>query len=148
MNPTFSIQISYVFFNIMDFRRKGARAGDRDEHVPLVAGTIVTMAGPTQRNWLHAVAPGKGERVNITFRNVKEPPSAPGKSDDCMCGPCLVEDTVVPEVSSSLGCALAHGQVPCGPDVLDVPFPVALCRLDEVVHGWDSASLLDSSKNT
>jgi alkylated DNA repair dioxygenase AlkB len=42
--------------------------------MPLTDGSVLIMAGPTQRNWQHSVKRGtveRGERINLTFRSIK-----------------------------------------------------------------------------
>ncbi len=54
---------------VFDMRRKD-RTG-RTIRIPLSHGSLLVMAGDTQRNWLHGIAKtdhDTGERINLTFR--------------------------------------------------------------------------------
>ena len=53
--------------------------------LPLRSGSVVTMGGDTQNNWLHSVPPGKGERINLTFRVVREPSLTSGEFEVIEC---------------------------------------------------------------
>lgn len=57
------------------FRRK-APPGDTVS-LRLTDGSLLVMAGSTQRHWQHRVPkePAEGERINLTFRRVLSPPS-------------------------------------------------------------------------
>jgi alkylated DNA repair dioxygenase AlkB len=49
------------------------RAGRGSHGIDLEHGSLLVMAGPTQRHWLHAVPPTArtvGQRINLTFRRV------------------------------------------------------------------------------
>jgi alkylated DNA repair dioxygenase AlkB len=66
--PTIA-SISLGVERIFDLRRKD-KSG-RTVHVPLTHGSLLVMAGDTQRNWLHGIAKTSeptGERINLTFR--------------------------------------------------------------------------------
>ncbi len=50
-----------------------AREGKQSLGLDLTHGSLLVMAGATQRNWLHAVPPtarAVGPRINLTFRHV------------------------------------------------------------------------------
>lgn len=58
--------------------RMRERNGKRSLGLDLTHGSLLVMAGATQRNWLHAVPPtarAVGPRINLTFRNVQ--PASP-----------------------------------------------------------------------
>lgn len=57
---------------IFDMRRKD-RTGNT-VHIPLKHGSLLVMAGYTQRNWLHGIAKTQdraGERINLTLRHTR-----------------------------------------------------------------------------
>lgn len=65
--PTIA-SISLGAERVFDMRPK---KGGSTVHVPLTPGSLLVMAGDTQRNWLHGVAKTTervGERINLTFR--------------------------------------------------------------------------------
>lgn len=54
---------------VFDMRRKDRTGGT--VRIPLTHGSLLVMAGDTQRNWLHGIAKtdhDTGERINLTFR--------------------------------------------------------------------------------
>jgi alkylated DNA repair dioxygenase AlkB len=57
---------------VFDFSKKDGTSAP--VHVPLGHGSLVVMAGATQRNWKHGIAKTRervGERINLTFRLLK-----------------------------------------------------------------------------
>ncbi len=57
---------------IFDMRRKDKTG--RPVHINLEHGSVLIMAGDTQRNWLHGIAKTtvrSGPRINLTFRATK-----------------------------------------------------------------------------
>jgi alkylated DNA repair dioxygenase AlkB len=60
------------------FRLKHRRRPDARLDLVLPHGSLLVMAGPTQRHWVHALprtAAPVGVRINLTFRRVVGPPS-------------------------------------------------------------------------
>jgi alkylated DNA repair dioxygenase AlkB len=58
------------------FRLRHRRNRAEPLTLPLEHGSLLVMAGPTQRHWLHAVpktATPVGERINLTFRRIVAP---------------------------------------------------------------------------
>lgn len=54
---------------VFDMRRKDGKGPT--VHIPLTHGSLLVMAGDTQRNWKHGIAKTRsqaGERINLTFR--------------------------------------------------------------------------------
>jgi len=71
IRPTIA-SVSLGCERVFDMRRKD-RTGST-VHIPLSHGSLLVMAGDTQRNWLHGIAKtdrDTGERINLTFRMTK-----------------------------------------------------------------------------
>jgi len=69
--PTIA-SISLGCERVFDMRRKDGSGSS--VHIPLSHGSLLVMAGDTQRNWLHGIAKTRdqvGERINLTFRSTK-----------------------------------------------------------------------------
>lgn len=57
---------------VFDMRRKDGSGST--VHIPLSHGSLLVMAGDTQRNWLHGIAKTRdqvGERISLTFRSTQ-----------------------------------------------------------------------------
>jgi len=69
--PTIA-SISLGCERVFDMRRKDGTGST--VHIPLSHGSLLVMAGDTQRNWKHGIAKTTrpvGERINLTFRQTR-----------------------------------------------------------------------------
>ena len=72
-HPLSPLQVSLGAVRHFDFRHK---SGTEKARVELGSGSLVVMAGDTQKNYKHGVPVQKSvlrPRINLTFRHVRDP---------------------------------------------------------------------------